>query len=243
MKGLSSKKIRSGRLACSFILITVLLLTLSCRCYFISFAMPAQAQESQVTEDASLSKAIIDSSKETILGVNSISISTKDLSQVETTVYDIPNSFVNPMTGKTARYQGGKTIERSSKITYGPAGIINDLASPDYDGFMKLDDRYLIAVGSRFNTQPGQYIDLILENGVVIKCIMGDAKADCDTDLTNTFTYKSRCCSEFIIDEKTIREDIKKRGNASLKYFTWDSPVVNIVVYDAYYGPSMYCFD
>lgn len=40
---------------------------------------------------------------------------------------------------------------------------------------MKLDDRYLIAVGSKFNTLPGQYIDLILENGVVIKCMMGDA--------------------------------------------------------------------
>ena len=243
MKGLSSKKIRSGRQACSFVLITVLLLTLSCHCYSISYAMPAKAQELQFTENGSLSKSIFVSSRDTVMSINSISISTKDLSQVESITYDIPSSFVNPMTGNMAKYQGGKTIERSSKITYGPAGIINDLASPDYDGFMKLDDRYLIAVGSRFNTQPGQYIDLVLENGVVIKCIMGDAKADCDTDLTNTFTYKSRCCSEFIIDEKTIREDIRKRGNASLKYFTWDSPVVNIIVYDAYYGPSMYCLD
>ena len=99
---------------------------------------------------------------------------------------------------------------------------------------MKLDDRYLIAVGSRFDTAAGQYIDLVLENGVIIECIMGDAKADVDTDSTNTFTYKSSCCSEFIIDEASIRNDIYERGNASLKYESWDSPVISVVVYDQY---------
>ncbi|WP_143008383.1 hypothetical protein [Pseudobutyrivibrio sp. YE44] len=155
--------------------------------------------------------------------------------EIEETVYDVPSSFVNPESGNTVSYNGGKTIERSSKITYGDAGEINDLASPDSDGFMKLDDRYLIAVGSRFDTEPGQYIDLVLENGVVIECMMGDLKADVDTDSTNTFTYKSSCCSEFIIDEDSIREDIYKRGNASIKNSAWDSPVVSVVVYDDYY--------
>ncbi len=160
----------------------------------------------------------------------------KPAEEVEKTEYDIPSSFVSPVTGKTVSYKGGKTIERSRKITYGPCGHINDIATPDQDGFMKLDDRYLIAVGSKFNTLPGQYIDLILENGVVIKCMMGDEKADVDTDATNVFTYRSRCCSEFIIDEKTIRKDIYERGNASLKYRTWDSPVIKIVVYDSYHS-------
>jgi hypothetical protein len=159
----------------------------------------------------------------------------EEIEEVEKTVYEIPSSYVNPVSGHTMSYKGGKTIERSSKITYGDLGDINDLAEPDHDGFMKLDERYLIAVGSRFNTAAGQYIDLVLENGVVIQCIMGDAKADVDTDSTNTFTYKSSCCSEFIIDESTIRSDIYERGNASLKHSTWDSPVVSVVVYDQYY--------
>ena len=109
------------------------------------------------------------------------------------------------------------------------------MATPDNDGFMKLDDRYLIAVGSHFDTEPGQYIDLVLENGVVIQCIMGDLKADEDTDNTNIFTYHSRCCSEFIIDENSIRSDIYERGNASLKNSQWDSPVASVVVYDECY--------
>lgn len=159
----------------------------------------------------------------------------KPLEEYEKTAYDIPSSFVSPVSGKTISYKGGKTIERSRKITYGKAGYINSIASPDSDGFMKLDDRYLVAVGSRFNAQPGQYMDLILQNGVVIKCIMGDLKADIDTDTTNTFTYRSCCCSEFIIDDKTIRKDIYERGNASLKYFSWDAPVVRVVVYDKVY--------
>ena len=42
--------------------------------------------------------------------------------------------------------------------------------------------------------------------------------------------------SSDIIDENTIRRDIYERGNASLKYRTWDSPVVKMVVYDQYHS-------
>lgn len=248
MKGMSSNDIRSGRLACSIILIISLLFILFYHCYNRSYAMPVQAAETEETADT----------EETLTFENTVMLSAlaecttvtitieeesavlagpkKPLEEVTKTAYDIPSSFVSPVTGKTVSYKGGKTMERSNKITYGKCGYLNSIATPDSDGFMKLDDRYLIAVGSRFNTLPGQYIDLILQNGVVIKCIMGDAKADIDTDSTNIFTYRSRCCSEFIIDEKTIRKDIYERGNASLKYPTWDSPVVKMVVYDAYYS-------
>ena len=244
-------KIRSGRLACSFIIITSLLSILFSLCYIRSYAMPIEVKESnmikeaQPVENTEQTKNTEQTEKAETTAPVSESAETAEntaeketevvVEEIEKTVYYIPSSFVNPVSGNTVRYKGGKTLERSSKITYGDAGVINELAEPDQDGFMKLNDRYLIAVGSRFNTAPGQYLDLVLENGVVIKCIMGDAKADRDTDPTNTFTYRSTCCSEFIIDKKTIRRDIYERGNASLKYFSWDSPVVSIVVYDDYY--------
>lgn len=185
-------------------------------------------EEEMAIKSAEIISDIVEDAQDSIEEVE------EEIEEVEKTVYEIPSSYVNPVSGNTVSYNGGKTIERSSKITYGDLGDINDLAEPDSDGFMKLDERYLIAVGSRFGTVAGQYIDLVLENGVVIECIMGDAKADVDTDSTNTFTYKSSCCSEFIIDEASIRSDIYERGNASLKYSSWDSPVVSVVVYDQY---------
>ncbi|MBR4706796.1 MAG: hypothetical protein IKP29_01940 [Pseudobutyrivibrio sp.] len=247
MRGLNSNDIRSGRLACSLLLITSLLLIFHGSFYSRSYAMPTEETEVQALEEAETIKnpevltEIIDVAKVTIeeekiaLAAIAKEEKTEPIEEVKKTEYTIPDSFVNPETGNTVSYKGGKTIERSSKITYGKLGLINSLARPDADGFMKLDDRYLIAVGSRFNTVAGQHIDLVLANGLIIKCIMGDAKADCDTDATKTFTYKSRCCSEFIIDSKTIRSDIYERGNASIKYATWDAPVVKVVVYDKYY--------
>ncbi len=201
--------------------------------------MPLKANNAQIL-DSTITKmlAINEIVNDTLVATDNdeiLAAKAEFESNIKKTIHNIPNSFVNPMSGRTVKYEGGKTIERSSKITYGKSGLINKLASPDDDGFMKLDNRYLIAVGSRFDTEPGQYIDLVLQNGIVIKCIMGDAKADVDTDATNTFTYRSRCCSEFIIDEDSIRTDISKRGNASLKNVTWNSPVVRVVVYDDYH--------
>lgn len=248
MRGLNTTDIRSGRLACSLILITSLLIILYCHSYTRSFAMPVEKKEVQIVEEAKTTEnteiqdEIIEDTEVSSENENEALeeqdvAAAKDVEaeEVEITEYDIPTSFVNPVTGNTVKYKGGKTIERTAKITYGDAGEINRLASPDKDGFMKLDDRYLIAVGSHFDTEPGQYIDLVLENGVVIQCIMGDLKADEDTDNTNIFTYHSRCCSEFIIDENSIRSDIYERGNASLKNSQWDSPVASVVVYDECY--------
>lgn len=229
MKRLDTNDIRSGRLACSLILITSILLIRYCRCYIRSYAMPLEAAEAQMLEEANEVQMSEKTNDEVKKAVEEI------VEEVEKITYDIPSSFVHPVTGKTVSYTGGKTIERTGKITYGDAGDINRMASPDQDGFMKLDNRYLIAVGSRFDTVPGQYMDLVLENGVVIPCIMGDLKADQDTDSTNTFTYHSRCCSEFIIDEDSIRTDIYERGNASLKTSRWDSPVMSVIVYDKIY--------
>ncbi len=200
--------------------------------------MTVDVEKGQDIEESVVTKSIEEKEEVTIEKDSTALAGAKaveEVEEVEKTVYEIPKNFVNPVSQRTVSYRGGKTIERSSKITFGESGLINQKASPDQDGFMKLDGRYLIAVGSRFSTHPGQYIDLILQNGVVIQCIMGDAKADIDTDSTNTFTYRSSCCSEFIIDEKTIRKDIYERGNASLKHYSWDSPVVRVVVYDDYH--------
>lgn len=98
-------------------------------------------------------------------------------------------------------------------------------------GIRQVNERYCVALGSYFNTEIGQYFDLILENGTVIPCIMSDAKADKDTDSNNIFSVNN-CCSEFIIDYNALDYNIRIMGNCSNACEEWNSPVKYIKVYD-----------
>jgi hypothetical protein len=97
-------------------------------------------------------------------------------------------------------------------------------------GIRMVGNRYCVAVGSYFNTEIGQYFDLVLENGIIIPCVMGDLKADKDTDSSNIFTSNG-CCSEFIVDSATLHSTAKLTGNISDLNENWNSPVIKIKVY------------
>lgn len=113
------------------------------------------------------------------------------------------------------------------KITHSSKTITDNL------GFRKLNDRYLIAVGSGVCMNCGTYIDVILENGTTIPCIMGDGKADQHTDSNNIYTVVNDvwCCSEFIVDAPVAKEHWAKSGDASTSQPGWNSPVVQFIVY------------
>ncbi len=120
--------------------------------------------------------------------------------------------------GKTIFHKGTKQFELQKR-------------AKTRNGFRKVKGRYLVAIGSRFTKNIGQYVTLILENGYKIPCIVGDQKADQDTDASHTFT-ENECCSEFIVDMRTLDEDIKEKGDVSNFRKAWDSPVSAIIVYE-----------
>lgn len=99
-------------------------------------------------------------------------------------------------------------------------------------GIRMADSRYIVAIGTYFTPDIGQYFDIILENGTVIPCILGDQKADADTDSDNIITKHNGCMSEFIVDSDALNKDVKFHGDMSycLKY--WDSPIKTIKVYN-----------
>lgn len=105
-------------------------------------------------------------------------------------------------------------------------------------GIRQVDGRYCIAVGSAVPNRMGTYVDLILENETVIPCILADQKADKDTCSDNLTTAENGCVSEFLIDSSQLVHSIKQSGNISSATPDWNSPVVEIRVYD-----SMNIFD
>ena len=67
-------------------------------------------------------------------------------------------------------------------------------------GIRMSQGRYCIAVGSFYATQIGQKLDLVLTNGEVIKCILGDCKSDNHTDPTHRFHAVDGSVAEFVVD-------------------------------------------
>lgn len=98
-------------------------------------------------------------------------------------------------------------------------------------GIRMVNGRYCIALGSHFTTKIGQYVDLILENGTVIPCVLADGKADKHTDEQNIVTIHNGCVAEFVVSS-SLEPKAKKRGDVSYCDEAWESPVAEVVVYD-----------
>jgi len=83
-------------------------------------------------------------------------------------------------------------------------------------GIRMVDGRYCIAVGYRFCDRIGTKIDVVLEDGRRIKCIMGDAKARKDTDDTESYHLVDGSYVEFIVDRGSLNWEIQEAGNVGV---------------------------
>jgi len=122
---------------------------------------------------------------------------------------------------------------------------ITDTSSPQYKiehtdaytgnyGIRMVDGRYLCAVGSAYSHDVGRYVDLILEDGTIIPCILGDQKDDGDTDPSNMYTEHDGSVAEFVVDLDEVPSKVKKSGNfCSIPQ--WKSSIKEIRIY--FYNP------
>ena len=99
-------------------------------------------------------------------------------------------------------------------------------------GIRMVEDRYCIAIGTAFNSNIGDCVDLILKNGEVIKCVVADIKADEHTKEDNITTKSNGCVSEFIVDTNKLDESVKKIGDVSFCQEIWKSEVRNMRMYE-----------
>ena len=137
---------------------------------------------------------------------------------------------------EVASYPGTKTYE--SYTVFGkstPQQKLQNVATTDEQGFRRLNNRYMVALGSRFTSNIGQYFDIVLANGTVIPCMLSDQKSDEHTDPTHTWTIAngSYCCSEFCVDTAKIKAS-GVDGDVS-RLNGWNSRVVEIRVYNYNY--------
>lgn len=107
-----------------------------------------------------------------------------------------------------------KHYERYSLIRCCAQGVMQrELAYTDHNGMRKVKDRYCVALGSYYCTRIGTKFDLIMTDGRVIKCILGDQKADRHTDALHQRGMNGGSVAEFIVDVGRLPASARSAGS------------------------------
>ena len=93
----------------------------------------------------------------------------------------------------------------------------------DNMGLRRVDDYYLVAMGTYYSDNIGDKFRITLEGDKTFDVMIGDVKADIHTDKNNMYspvynsngTFKSANVIEFIIDAKSIDRKVKLMGDVS----------------------------
>lgn len=100
----------------------------------------------------------------------------------------------------------------------------------DY-GLRMYKGRYCIALGSYYTTKIGKKVDLITVKGKVIRCIIGDCKANKDTNASNQKHVSDGSVVEFLVDYRTLDDDIMLHGDISVIGGKFNQEIKCIKVY------------
>ena len=99
------------------------------------------------------------------------------------------------------------------------------------DGIRMCKGRYLIALGSYYTREIGKCVDIVLANGTVIKCVLGDQKADKDTIENHSLGHGGDTV-EFLVQTSALSKKARQMGDIGYSYPSWKSKVVKIRLYN-----------
>lgn len=140
-------------------------------------------------------------------------------------------------TTKIPKYSGFKSFMDYRTITQknSPQYKLQQVANNEAHGIRGIDHRFCVAVGTGTGAEVGDYGELILSNNVSLPIIVSDIKANKHTDVGNLISIQANCCSEFIVDINSLNKNAKRDGTLSSAEELWDSPVVEIKIFDYNY--------
>ena len=99
-----------------------------------------------------------------------------------------------------------------------PQYKLQQFAWTDENGLRRYDDYYLVALGSYYSSTVGDCFKVTLDTGETFKCMVGDCKADCDTDILHMYhpmKGNKGNVIEFIVDTKNLPREVKQMGTVS----------------------------
>ena len=137
-----------------------------------------------------------------------------------------------PRTGTSMKsYMSYKTITDKSSEQY-KLQHSKDIYT-DNEGFRRIGDNFIIAIGTYFGCNVGQEVMVKLSSGVTFKAIVGDIKANQHTDNINIQHSVDGSVVEFLVDSSKLVETIRKMGDCSYSSANdFKGDVVGITVYE-----------
>lgn len=142
------------------------------------------------------------------------------------TVIEVPEGY-----GTEFSYMGWQIINIVSSMQY----KLREQAGMNFDseGFGIINGRYVIACTTTFG-QVGDYVDVYLENGIVLPCIIGDIKNQNNEGCNQWGHKEGKNVVEFIVDKNTWYGTHENPGTSSNKP-EWNSKVTKIVNGGSYF--------
>ncbi len=147
---------------------------------------------------------------------------------------------VNKKSEPKETYEDMDTPSDNSFKSYMSYRCITDKSSKQYKfqqkcetgkyGIRVRNDRFCIAVGSYYTTKIGTKIDLVMKNGSIIECVLGDCKDDGDTDKSNRQNPNGSIV-EFIVDMNELDNMASKMGDLSYCSKEFEGEIKYIRVY------------
>ena len=134
-----------------------------------------------------------------------------------------------PVSGKFKSWMDFRTLTSKTSPQY---LMQNRVAYTGKYGIRMVDNRYCIAVGSYYVSNIGTYIDLVMSNGEVIKCVLADQKANKDTDPTNRYHRCDGSVVEFIVDIDYLDRSARRMGDVSAIGNPFSGSIKDIKVYN-----------
>lgn len=101
-----------------------------------------------------------------------------------------------------------------------------NMAYTDEQGFRRIDNDYVIALGSYYAQKAGERFEITLDSGKVFTAITGDLKADIHTDPTNRYIERNGNMIEFLVDVDKI--DILSKRMGDMSYSGFEGKVLKI---------------
>lgn len=121
------------------------------------------------------------------------------------TVPDIPTDF--------KAYMDYRAITDTHSAQY----RLQQSAETDENGLRTYHGKYMVALGTYYG-EVGDELTITLDTGESFDVIIGDIKADCDTDATNRYHPMADGGGniiEFIVDVRQLPKDARRMGTIS----------------------------
>lgn len=142
--------------------------------------------------------------------------------------YDVPNVDTD-----FKAFMDYRTITNRSSTQYS----LQQLAYTDADGFRKIDDYYMIAVGTYYSDYCGKTFLIVLDTEIEFYAIVGDIKQDIHTDINNQYAGNGNVI-EFIVDTRHIPTYCYQMGDMSYAGFEGQIEYILEVVCESEYTVS-----